>query len=325
MRAADWPEIEIARPASSALRMEATAAVYARAKAAIDRLWDGHDAARQRRRKRADGCQPAAAARQYRKAGRRRPADSRPFERPGPAHGRDHRKAGARADSTSSRRSTVSSRRGEGPQLRRRLAQAVHEGRMSVAIFQLGGNLVRSLPDLDRLVPAWRKLRLTVQIETKLNRSCLVHGEVSYILPCLGRIEIDRAGGRGPQAVSVEDSTACIHGSRGVCEPGKRSIFAPSLDHRGARQGDAAAQSEGRLGRVGRRLQPHSRCDRRDLSGDFRRFQHAHVAAGRLPPPARGARSASGRRSRARRTSSRRKRSRPTSTLDPEHAMTFSS
>ena len=26
------------------------------------------------------------------------------------------------------------------------------------AMFQLGGNLVRSLPDLDRLLPAWRKL-----------------------------------------------------------------------------------------------------------------------------------------------------------------------
>ena len=39
--------------------------------------------------------------------------------------------------------------------------------------------------------PAWRKLRLTVQILTKLNRTALVHGEISYILPCLGRIEID--------------------------------------------------------------------------------------------------------------------------------------
>ncbi len=36
------------------------------------------------------------------------------------------------------------------------------------------------------------ELRLTVQIATKLNRSHLVHGEVAYLLPCLGRIEIDR-------------------------------------------------------------------------------------------------------------------------------------
>ncbi len=96
-------------------------------------------------------------------------------------------------------------------------AEAVLKGELR-AMVQLGGNLVRSLPDLDRLLPAWRKLRLTVQIETKLNKSCLVHGEVSYILPCLGRTEIDEQNGAA-QAVSVEDSTACIHGSRGYAKP----------------------------------------------------------------------------------------------------------
>jgi anaerobic selenocysteine-containing dehydrogenase len=45
-----------------------------------------------------------------------------------------------------------------------------------------------------------------------------VHGEVSYILPCLGRTEIDEQNGAA-QAVSVEDSTACIHGSRGYAKP----------------------------------------------------------------------------------------------------------
>ena len=38
------------------------------------------------------------------------------------------------------------------------------------------------------------------------------------ILPCLGRIEVDRQNGK-PQDVSVEDSTACIHGSHGYAEP----------------------------------------------------------------------------------------------------------
>jgi molybdopterin-dependent oxidoreductase alpha subunit len=95
--------------------------------------------------------------------------------------------------------------------------EALLDGKLQ-AMFQLGGNLVRSLPDHGPLLPAWRRLRLTVQIETKLNRSCLVHGEISYILPCLGRIEIDQQAS-GPQAVSVEDSTACIHGSRGKATP----------------------------------------------------------------------------------------------------------
>jgi len=82
------------------------------------------------------------------------------------------------------------------------------------AMILLGGNLVRSVPEHRLVEPAWRKLRLTVNILTKLNRSALVHGEVSYILPCLGRIEFDeQASGR--QTVSMEDSTGCMHGSRG--------------------------------------------------------------------------------------------------------------
>jgi molybdopterin-dependent oxidoreductase alpha subunit len=100
--------------------------------------------------------------------------------------------------------------------------EALLDGRLQ-AMFQLGGNLVRSLPDHGQLLPAWRRLRLTVQIETKLNRSCLVHGEISYILPCLGRIEIDQQAS-GPQAVSVEDSTACIHGSRGKATPASEHL-----------------------------------------------------------------------------------------------------
>jgi molybdopterin-dependent oxidoreductase alpha subunit len=82
------------------------------------------------------------------------------------------------------------------------------------AIVLLGGNLVRAVPEHRLVEPAWRKLRLTVQILTKLNRTALVHGEISYILPCLGRIEIDQQAS-GPQAVSMEDSTGCMHGSRG--------------------------------------------------------------------------------------------------------------
>jgi molybdopterin-dependent oxidoreductase alpha subunit len=86
------------------------------------------------------------------------------------------------------------------------------------AVVLLGGNLVRSVPEHRLIEPAWRKLRLTVQVLTKLNRTALIHGEVSYVLPCLGRIEIDRQAS-GPQAVSMEDSTGCMHGSRGQVKP----------------------------------------------------------------------------------------------------------
>lgn len=101
-------------------------------------------------------------------------------------------------------------------------AQGVMKGEVQ-AVFQLGGNLARSLPDHGQLIPAWRRLHLTVQILTKLNRSCLEHGEISYVLPCLGRTEVDEQA-TGPQAVSTEDSTACIHGSRGFAKPASAHV-----------------------------------------------------------------------------------------------------
>jgi molybdopterin-dependent oxidoreductase alpha subunit len=82
----------------------------------------------------------------------------------------------------------------------------------------LGGNFVRAIPERSLMEPAWSGLRLSVQIATKLNRSHIVPGEVTYLLPCLGRIEIDEQAS-GAQAVSMEDSTTCIHGSRGQRKP----------------------------------------------------------------------------------------------------------
>ena len=92
------------------------------------------------------------------------------------------------------------------------------------AIVCLGGNLLRAVPDGPRIEQGWRKAKLSVQIATKLNRSHVVHGQVAYLLPCLGRIEIDRQGGV-EQAVSMEDSTGCMHGSRGVAEPASDQLL----------------------------------------------------------------------------------------------------
>ncbi|HEY2020207.1 FdhF/YdeP family oxidoreductase [Paraburkholderia sp.] len=91
------------------------------------------------------------------------------------------------------------------------------------AVLNLGGNLVRSVPDRGRTEPAWAALELTINVATKLNRSHLIHGKSSYVLPCLSRIEIDRQVGV-QQAVSMEDSTARFHGSRGVVEPAAETI-----------------------------------------------------------------------------------------------------
>jgi len=92
------------------------------------------------------------------------------------------------------------------------------------AFVGLGGNFVRAVPETDLIEAAWCNLPLTVQIATKLNRSHLIHGKVAYLLPCRGRIEIDRQA-TGPQAVTMEDSTGCMHGSRGVTEPASEHLL----------------------------------------------------------------------------------------------------
>ncbi|WCT74458.1 FdhF/YdeP family oxidoreductase [Sphingomonas naphthae] len=86
------------------------------------------------------------------------------------------------------------------------------------AFVALGGNFLRAVPETAAMEAAWPNLDLSVQIATKLNRNHLVPGKLTYLLPCLGRIEED-VQASGPQAVSVEDSTSCIHGSRGKVAP----------------------------------------------------------------------------------------------------------
>ncbi|MET3859067.1 FdhF/YdeP family oxidoreductase [Rhizobium sp. OAE497] len=92
------------------------------------------------------------------------------------------------------------------------------------AFISLGGNFLRAAPETEAMEAAWRNLRLTVQIATKLNRSHVIHGEIAYLLPCLGRIEIDMQAS-GPQAVSMESSVAHFHGSRGKTRPASRHLL----------------------------------------------------------------------------------------------------
>jgi molybdopterin-dependent oxidoreductase alpha subunit len=96
-------------------------------------------------------------------------------------------------------------------------AHAIQKGELQ-ALICLGGNLPRAMPDGPQIEPGWRNIPLTVQVATKLNRSHVVHGRTAYLLPCRGRTEIDSQAS-GEQAVSMEDSTAFFHGSRGQVEP----------------------------------------------------------------------------------------------------------
>jgi len=95
--------------------------------------------------------------------------------------------------------------------------QAMVDGRSKVFIA-LGGNFVAAVPDKDVVEPAMRRLRLTVGINTKLNRGHLVHGQQALILPCLARSDIDTQSG-GRQSVTVEDSMSMVHASSGLVTP----------------------------------------------------------------------------------------------------------
>ena len=119
--------------------------------------------------------------------------------------------------------------------------QAIIEGKVR-AFVGLGGNFVRAVPDRGVIEPAWRRLRLTVQIATKLNRSHLVHGEISYVLPCLGRIELDRQA-TGPQSVAVEDSTGCMHGSLGLHPPASPHLLSEPAIVAGIAKATLAAEA----------------------------------------------------------------------------------
>jgi formate dehydrogenase major subunit len=95
--------------------------------------------------------------------------------------------------------------------------QAMIEGRAKVFVG-MGGNFVRAVPDWTVAEAAMRRLRLTVAVNTKLNRGHLVHGEQALILPCRARSDID-VQANGPQSITVEDSMSMVHASSGLVEP----------------------------------------------------------------------------------------------------------
>ncbi|MGH0028755.1 MAG: molybdopterin dinucleotide binding domain-containing protein, partial [Myxococcota bacterium] len=95
--------------------------------------------------------------------------------------------------------------------------RAMHEGRARVFVG-MGGNFAVATPDTALTEAALRRCDLTVQVSTKLNRSHLVGGRESLILPCLGRTERDAQAG-GDQFVTVENSMSVVHRSQGRLAP----------------------------------------------------------------------------------------------------------
>ena len=86
------------------------------------------------------------------------------------------------------------------------------------AFIGLGGNFLRAIPERELMERKWRSLDLAVHIATKLNRTHLVTARTTYLLPTLVRSEIDEQA-TGPQIVTMEDSTTCVHASRGKFRP----------------------------------------------------------------------------------------------------------
>ena len=89
--------------------------------------------------------------------------------------------------------------------------------------FCMGGNFISATPDTLATAEAINRVKLTVQVSTKLNRSHLVTGETALILPCLGRTELDIQHS-GTQFVTVENSMGIVHTSKGNLKPASKYL-----------------------------------------------------------------------------------------------------
>ena len=94
---------------------------------------------------------------------------------------------------------------------------AMHEKKAKVFIC-MGGNFLSASPDTNYTAKAIQNCDLTVQVSTKLNRSHLIHGKESLILPCLARTDFDIVNGQ-EQFVSVENSMGVVQSSKGSIPP----------------------------------------------------------------------------------------------------------
>ena len=101
--------------------------------------------------------------------------------------------------------------------------KAMHEEKAKVFVA-LGGNFLSAVSDTNYCGEALEKCSLTVSISTKLNRTHLVPGQTSLILPTLGRTERDVAGGKN-RYVTVENSMGRVHRSQGRLAPSSDQLL----------------------------------------------------------------------------------------------------
>ena len=99
---------------------------------------------------------------------------------------------------------------------------AMHEHKAKVFI-SLGGNFVSAASDTYYTAQALRNCELTVSISTKLNRTHVIPGKASIILPTLGRSEADINNG-SHRFVTVENSMGKVHRSKGRLQPASKQL-----------------------------------------------------------------------------------------------------
>lgn len=132
--------------------------------------------------------------------------------------------------------------------------------RRAKVFFAMGGNFVRAMSDSEVTESALEAAELTCHVSTKLNRSHTVTGREALILPTLGRTERDDQL-TGEQVVTVEDSMAMVHASRGRLAPASDTLLS-----------EVAIVCE-----LARRTLPESRVDWAGLRGDYRRIR-THIS-----------------------------------------------
>ncbi|WP_035903337.1 FdhF/YdeP family oxidoreductase [Knoellia subterranea] len=137
--------------------------------------------------------------------------------------------------------------------------RSMRDGRGRV-FFAMGGNFVRAMSDSDVTEAALERVGLTCHVSTKLNRSHTVTGREALILPTLGRTERD-VQLTGEQVVTVEDSMAMVHASRGRLAPASDTLLS-----------EVAIVCE-----LARRALPGSSVDWAGLRGDYRVIRQ-HIA-----------------------------------------------
>jgi len=97
----------------------------------------------------------------------------------------------------------------------------------AVDVFiSLGGNFAAAASDTALLEAALQRVGLTVHISTKPNRSHVMHGSTSLILPTLGRTDTDDKHPAGRQVLSVEDSMSVVRTTQGRLDPVSEHLLA---------------------------------------------------------------------------------------------------